>query len=48
MTTTHPQNNILIYNKSGKIEDSWSINYNGAHGLNIVDEGGEEFLFVHT
>ncbi len=46
MTTTHPQNNILIYNKSGKIEDSWSINYNGAHGLNIVDEGGEEFLFI--
>jgi peptidylamidoglycolate lyase len=46
MTTTHPKNNILIYNQSGKIEDFWSVNYDGAHGLNIVDEGGEEFLYI--
>ena len=46
MTTTHPKNNILIFNTSGKILDSWSINYNGAHGLSIFDEGGEEFLFI--
>ena len=46
MTTTHPKNNVLIYNKSGKILDSWSIGYSGAHGLTIVDEGGEEFLYI--
>lgn len=46
MTTTHPKNNILIFDRSGKIKDSWSINYNGAHGLSILDEGDEEFLFI--
>ena len=46
MTTTHPKNNILIFDRSGKIEDAWSINYNGAHGLSILDEGDDEFLFI--
>ena len=46
MTTTHPKNNVLIYNQSGKIEGSWSIGYSSAHGLTIVDEGGEEFLYI--
>ena len=46
LTTTHPKNNILIYDRSGKILDSWGINYNGAHGLTIFDENGEEFLFI--
>ena len=46
MTTTHPKNNILIYDQSGKILDSWSIGYSGAHGLTIIDEGGEEFLYI--
>lgn len=46
MTTTHPKNNILIYDRSGKILNSWSIGYNGAHGLTISDEGGEEFLYI--
>ena len=46
LTTTHPKNNILIYDRSGKIVDSWSINYNGAHGLTVNDEGGEDFLYI--
>ena len=46
LTTTDPKNNILIYDRSGKILDSWSINYKGAHGLTIFDEGGEEFLYI--
>ena len=46
LTTTHPKNNILIYDRSGKVLDSWGLNYPGAHGLSIVDQGGEEFLFV--
>ena len=41
MTTTHPKNNILIYDRSGKILD-----YPGAHGLTLVEEGEEEFLFI--
>ena len=46
MTTTHPKNNILIYNQSGKILDAWGTDYPGAHGLTLIEEGGEEFLFI--
>ena len=46
MTTTHPKNNILIYDRSGKILDAWGTEYPGAHGLTIVSEGEEEFLFI--
>jgi DNA-binding beta-propeller fold protein YncE len=46
MTTTHPKNNILVYNRSGKILDAWGTEYPGAHGLTIVQEGAEEFLFI--
>ena len=46
MTTTHPKNNILIYDRGGKILGSWGTDYPGAHGLTISDEGEEEFLFI--
>ena len=46
LTTTHPRNNVLIYDRSGKIVDSWSVGYNGAHGLTINNEGGEDFLYI--
>ena len=46
MTTTHPKNNILIYDQSGKILDAWGTEYPGAHGLTLVEEGEEEFLFI--
>ena len=46
MTTTHTQNNILIYDRSGKIVEAWGTEYPGAHGLTLVEEGGEEFLFI--
>ena len=45
MTTTHPKNNILIYDRSGKILGA-GTEYPGAHGLTINDEGGEEFLYI--
>lgn len=46
MTTTHPKNNILIYDRSGKILDAWGTEYPGAHGLTLSTEGEEEFLFI--
>ena len=46
MTTTHPKNNILTYDRSGKILDPWGTTFPGAHGLTIVEEGTEEFLFI--
>lgn len=39
-------NNILIYDKSGKLLDSWGIRYAGGHGLSIWNDGFEDFLFI--
>ena len=46
MTTTHPKNNILIYDRRGKILDAWGKEFPGAHGLTLNNEGGEEFLYI--
>jgi len=47
MTTTgESNNNILIYNKDGKVLDSWGTQFPGAHGLSIAGEGSSQFLFI--
>ncbi|MEX0771138.1 MAG: twin-arginine translocation signal domain-containing protein [Balneolaceae bacterium] len=46
MITDEVQNNILIYDKSGKLLDSWGSEYPGGHGLTLWNAGGEEFLFI--
>jgi len=46
LLTNETKNNILIYDQSGKLLDSWGHQYPGAHGLTISDEGGEEFLYI--
>ncbi|MFY0689356.1 MAG: 6-bladed beta-propeller [Cyclobacteriaceae bacterium] len=46
LLTNHVKNNIIIYDRSGKVTDTWTINAKGAHGLTISQEGGEEFLFI--
>ncbi|MGD1891117.1 MAG: 6-bladed beta-propeller [Cyclobacteriaceae bacterium] len=46
MLTDHPKNNILIYDKSGKLLDNWTLDFKGAHGLTIHDEGGEDYLYI--
>lgn len=47
MTTTgSSNNNIIVYDRSGKVLDSWGKNFNGAHGLTLTKEGTDEFLFI--
>lgn len=46
MVTDETKNNIIIYDKSGKLLDSWGNDYPGGHGLTLWDAGGEEFLFI--
>ncbi len=46
LTTNDTRNNVLIFNKDGKILDAWGTDYPGAHGLTLHDEGGEEFLYL--
>lgn len=46
MITDEVRNNILVYDKSGKLLESWGNTYPGGHGLTLWNAGGEEFLFI--
>ncbi len=46
MVTDETKNNVIIYDKSGKLLDSWGHEFPGGHGLTIWNAGGEEFLFI--
>ena len=46
LLTNHQQNNVIFYDRSGKVLKTWGKDYPGAHGLTIAQEGGEEFLFI--
>jgi len=46
LLTNHTKNNVLIYDQSGKLLDSWGTTYPGAHGLTLSEEGGESFLYI--
>lgn len=42
----HPDNNVLIFDRSGKVLDAWGNHYPAGHGLTIFAEGEEEVLFI--
>jgi hypothetical protein len=46
LLTNEVKNNVIIYDKSGKLLESWGTSYPGAHGLTILNEGGEQFLLI--
>lgn len=46
MLTNETKNNILIYDKSGKLLDTWGHRFPGGHGLTLHDENGDEFLYI--
>ena len=46
MIGDHPENNILIFDKSGKLLNSWGTAYPGGHGICLSEEGEEDFLFI--
>lgn len=46
LLTNHIKNNIIIYDKSGKLIETWGTNYPGAHGLTLVKENGTDFLLI--
>ena len=46
MIGDHPQNNVLVFDKSGKLLDYWGTSYPGGHGLTLSKEGEEDFLFL--
>lgn len=46
LLTNETRNNVIIYNKKGKLLKTWGTEYPGAHGLTLFNENGEEFLFI--
>jgi len=46
LLTNHVKNNIIIYDKSGNLQEVWTANLPGAHGLTLNVEGGEDFLYI--
>lgn len=46
MCTNETKNNILIYDKSGKLLETWGNSYPGAHGLTIFNEGEKQYLLI--
>jgi peptidylamidoglycolate lyase len=46
LLTNETKNNILVYNKSGKLLHSWGHEFPGAHGLTLHNENGDDFLYI--
>lgn len=46
LLTNEVKNNILIYDKKGKLIDTWGHEYPGGHGLTLFNENGHEVLFI--
>lgn len=46
LLTNETRNNILIYNKDGKLLETWGNQYPGGHGLSLFNENGEDRFFI--
>jgi hypothetical protein len=46
LLTNETKNNVLIYDKSGKLLETWGNSYPGGHGLTIAGQGSDQFLLL--
>lgn len=46
LLTNHAANNVIIYDRSGRLVHKWGTAFPGAHGLSLVNEGAREVLFI--
>src|SRR4051812_9908056 len=46
LLTNETKNNVLVYNKSGKLLHTWGHEFPGAHGLTLHNENGDDFLYI--
>ena len=46
LLTDHTANNVIVYDKRGRLVHKWGTSFPGAHGLSIVTEGTREVLFI--
>ena len=47
LLTDHTSNNVVVYDKAGKLVHKWGTLFPGAHGLSLVNEGGSRCSFYH-
>lgn len=46
LLTNETRNNVLVYDKNGRLLETWGTEYPGAHGLTLVRENGEDILYI--
>ncbi|MGF7215953.1 hypothetical protein GGR92_002093 [Spirosoma lacussanchae] len=46
LLTNETKNNILIYDKSGRLLETWGHEFPGGHGLTIGGEGADQYLLI--
>jgi len=46
LLTNHTQNNVIIYDKKGNLQEVWGTDFPGAHGLTLQVENGEDCLYI--
>jgi peptidylamidoglycolate lyase len=46
LLTDEPRNNVIVYDRSGALLESWTLKFPAAHGLTLHAEGEQEFLYI--
>jgi peptidylamidoglycolate lyase len=46
LLTNETKNNVMIYDRSGKLLNTWGHEYPGAHGLTLFNENGDDTLYI--
>ncbi|MCR9200185.1 MAG: hypothetical protein NXI04_16240 [Planctomycetaceae bacterium] len=46
MIGDNPRNNVIVFDRSGRVLKAWGTMWPGGHGLTLNDEGGEDFLYI--
>lgn len=46
LLTNHTQNNVIIYDRAGRLLGKWGTEFPGAHGFTLSEEMGVEYLYI--
>ena len=46
LLTNETRNNLILFDKSGKVLSTWGSEFPGAHGLSLAGEGKDQQLFI--
>lgn len=46
LLTNETKNNVIFFDRKGKLLKTWGHEFPGAHGLSIIGEGSDQLLFI--